>query len=93
MVVGYPSRQLGGQSMTLILPPIFERTRERDERVHRYAVSAAGRASKKRAYQKRRLSEVLESEATRERIRANAEQRERFLAYRAANPPPRNVSD
>lgn len=75
--------------MTLILPPIFERTRARDERLHRYAVSAAGRASRKRAHRKAALSQVLETEAARNRARANAEQRERFLAYRAANPPPR----
>lgn len=78
--------------MTLILPPIFERTHKRDERAHRYAVSPKGHASKKRARQKRSLPDAIEAHEARERVRAQAEQRERFLAYRAANPPPRSVS-
>lgn len=71
----------------MILPPIFENTRKRDERTSAYAASPAGRDSKKRAWRKRGLQSIRDAEATRERIRALAEQRERFLAYRLANPP------
>ena len=73
--------------MSLILPPIFARTEERDKARARYAASPAGRESKKLSH-RRRYSHIVQTVEARERARAQAEQRERFLAYRAANPPP-----
>ena len=72
----------------MILPPVFERSRERDEQTRRRSLTPARRAYAT-AYRKQHFPAFLEGRETLERLRAQAEQRERFHAYRAANPPPR----
>lgn len=68
------------------LPPIFERCQESCQRFLAYSHSPEGRKTRKR-YRVENFAHLVKSTDDRLRIREQAEQRERFHAYRAAHPP------
>lgn len=70
----------------MTLPPIFERVQESNKRFTAYRKSAEGREASKR-WRVGHFSHIISSVGERLRLRELAEQRERFHAYRAANPP------